>query len=39
MQYADNDETQHTDGLLLVDKAQGGNSVYFLSQWKLSDRS
>ena len=27
MQYANTDDTEHTDGLLLVDKAQGENSV------------
>jgi hypothetical protein len=39
MQCTNTDDTENTDGLLLVDKAQGDNCVYFLSRCKLSDPS
>jgi hypothetical protein len=39
MRYANTDDTEHTDGRLLVNKAQGDNSVYFPPQWNLSDMS
>jgi len=39
MRYANTGDSEHTDGRLLVNKAQGANTAHFPSQYKLSDMS
>ena len=39
MRYANTGDSEHTEGRLLVNKAQGANSAYFPTQYKLCGMS